>query len=56
LGTIKLLQHAQELKMDKLERLRFSETSTVESLQLFKAYGNYLLHREIKAWEFLEKL
>lgn len=55
LGTIKLLQHAQELNMDKIERLRFSEASMREALLLFKSYGQYLLHREIKAWEFLEK-
>jgi hypothetical protein len=41
--------------MDKIERLRFSEASTREALLLFRSYGQYLLHREIKAWEFLEK-
>ncbi len=55
LGTIKLLQHAQDLAMAKLERLRFSDASMKEALALFKAYGQYLLQREIKAWEFLEK-
>ena len=55
LNTIKLLQHAQDLQMDKLERLRFSETSMREALQLLKVYGHYLLQREIAAWPFLEK-
>ena len=55
LNTIKLLQHAQDLQMEKLDRLRFSETSMREALQLLKVYGQYLLQREIAAWPFLEK-
>jgi len=55
LNTIKLLQHAQDMPMDKLDRLRFSETSMREALQLFKVYGQYLLQHEIAAWNFLEK-
>jgi DNA repair protein RecO (recombination protein O) len=55
MNTIKLLQHAQQLSMEKLERLRFSDASIREALLLFKAYGQYLLQREIMAWKFLEK-
>lgn len=55
LNTIKLLQHAQELPMEKLARLRFSENSIREALQLFRVYGQYLLQREIAAWQFLTK-
>ena len=55
LNTIRLLQHAQELPMEKLERLRFSDTSVREALELFKTYGQYLLQREIAAWNFLGK-
>jgi DNA repair protein RecO (recombination protein O) len=55
LNTIKLLQHAQDLPMEKLERLRFSDASIHEALHLFKIYGQYLLQREIAAWNFLEK-
>lgn len=54
-NTIKLLQHAQDLPMDKLFRLRFSQASVREALQLFKIYGQYLLQREVAAWNFLEK-
>lgn len=53
LNTIKLLQHAQDLPLEKLGRLRFSEASIKEALQLFKVYGQYLLQREIAAWNFL---
>jgi hypothetical protein len=55
LSTIRLLQHAQDLPMEKLERLRFSDASVREALQLFKIYGQYLLQREIAAWNFLGK-
>ena len=56
INTIKLLQHAQDLSMEKLERLRFSDASIREALLLFRAYGQYLLQREIMAWKFLEKI
>ena len=56
MSTIKLLQHAQDLPMEKLERLRFSDVSIREALLLFKAYGQYLLQREIMAWNFMEKV
>jgi len=55
MNTIKLLRHAQDLPMEKLARLRFSEASIREALMLFKTYGQYLLQREIRAWDFLEK-
>ena len=41
--------------MEKLNRLRFSDTSIREALHLFKGYGQYLLQREIAAWDFLGK-
>ena len=53
MNTIKLLQHAQDLPLDKLTRLRFSAASIREALQLFRIYGQYLLQREIAAWDFL---
>jgi len=55
INTIKLLQHAHDMPMEKLERLRFSDASIREALLLFKTYGQYLLQREIMAWNFLEK-
>ena len=56
MNTIKLLQHAQDLPMEKIERLRFSDASIREALLLFRAYGQYLLQREIKAWNFMEEI
>jgi DNA repair protein RecO (recombination protein O) len=55
LNTIKLLQNAQDLPLEKLGRLRFSDASIREALKLFKGYGQYLLQREITAWDILEK-
>lgn len=55
LNTIKLLKNAQDLPMEKLDRLRFSDASVREALKLFKVYGQYLLQREIAAWVFLEQ-
>ena len=52
LNTIKLLQHAQDLPLEKLARLRFSSASIHEALRLFKVYGQYLLQREIATWNF----
>jgi len=42
--------------MEKIERLRFSDASIREALLLFRAYGQYLLQREIKAWNFMEEI
>jgi len=55
LNTIKLLQNAQDLPLEKLGRLQFSDASIREALKLFKGYGQYLLQREITAWDILEK-
>jgi len=56
MNTIKLLEHAQGVAMEKLERLRFSDASIREALLLFRMYGQYLLQREIRAFNFLEEV
>jgi DNA repair protein RecO (recombination protein O) len=56
MNTIKLLEHAQGVPMEKLERLRFSDASIREALLLFRMYGQYLLQREIRALSFLEEI
>jgi DNA repair protein RecO (recombination protein O) len=55
LNTIKLLRSARDLPMEKLNRLRFSDKSIREALKLFRGYGQYLLQREIAAWDFMDK-
>ena len=54
MNTIRLLEHAQDMEVEKLERLRFSDASVKEALRLLKTYGQYLLHREIQAWNFIK--
>ncbi|MFC1844647.1 DNA repair protein RecO [Thermodesulfobacteriota bacterium] len=56
MNTIKSLEHAQGVSMEKLERLRFSDTSIREALLLFRMYGQYLLQKEIRAFNFLEEI
>ena len=56
MNTIKLLEHAQGVSMEKLERLRFSNASIQEALLLFRMYGQYLLQKEIRAFNFLDEI
>ncbi len=53
LSTAKLLQHISELPLAKVNRLQFSPASELEAMGLLKAYGNFLLQREINSWNFI---
>ncbi len=53
LSTVRLLKMAQELEPAKLARLRFSEREAREAAAFLQAYGNYILQREIQAWDQL---
>jgi len=55
LNTARLLQKAQELELDKLDRLRFNESTVKEALAILKNYGNNLLQREISSWDFIAR-
>jgi DNA repair protein RecO (recombination protein O) len=50
LSTMKLMHSAQEMGLEKLERLRFSNSSHTEAAALLKKYCEYLLQREIQSW------
>jgi len=50
LSTMKLLHSAQEMGLEKLKRLRFSNSSHTEAAALLKKYCEYLLQREIQSW------
>ncbi len=54
INTVKLLNKALTLPLDKLNRLRFTPASTNEALSLFRAYDRYLLDREGSSWNFLQ--
>lgn len=53
LCTVKLLQQAQRLPLEKLHRLRPSPQSQREALSFVRSYGSQLLHRDINSWRFL---
>jgi DNA repair protein RecO (recombination protein O) len=50
LSTIKLLCSAQEMGLEKLNRLQFSAGSRNEAAGLLKKYCEHLLQREIQSW------
>lgn len=54
INTVKLLSKALSLPLDKLNRLRFTQTSINEALALFKTYDRYLLDREGPSWNFIK--
>jgi DNA repair protein RecO (recombination protein O) len=54
INTVKLLNKALTLPLDKLNRLRFTTASTSEALSLFRAYDRYLLDREGPSWNFIK--
>lgn len=51
LGTVKLLEKAQELDIVKIDRLQFSALSIREALQVLREYNRHLLQRDIRSWE-----
>lgn len=53
LSTARSLQKAQELPLNKLERLHFTPEVVREAISMLKLYGNSILQRDINAWEFL---
>lgn len=56
LGTIKLLEKARQLTVDKWPRLHFSKQSLKESIVLFQSHNAFLLQRDILSWKELHAL
>jgi DNA repair protein RecO (recombination protein O) len=54
LSTMKLLGSAQEMGLEKLNRLQFSVRSRKEAAGLLKKYCEHLLQREIQSWTALK--
>lgn len=52
-GTIKVMQSAQELPLDKLHRLRFSGPMLGECLTALHLYGRHIFQRDIHALKML---
>lgn len=53
LGTIRLLEKARGLPVDKWSRLHFSKQSLQEAMALFQNHNNFLLQRDILSWKEL---
>ncbi len=56
LGTIRLLEKARQLTIDKWPRLHFSKQSLKESIALFQSHNAFLLQRDILSWRELHSL
>jgi len=54
LPTLKLLDKAQELPLEKLNRLYFSDLSRRQALSFLQRFGSHLLQRDIHPWKFLD--
>ncbi len=55
MGTIKLLEKAREISIDKWTRFHFSKKSLREVVILFKNHNHYLLQRDVISWRQLEE-
>lgn len=53
-GTVKILQTAQDLPLDRLHRLQFSGPGLDECLNVLHLYGRCLFQRDISSWAMLE--
>ena len=56
LGTIKILEKARELSVDKWPRLHFSKQSLKETIALFQNHNSFLLQRDILSWKEVQSL
>lgn len=56
LGTIRLLEKARQLTVEKWPRLHFSKQSLNETMALFQGHNDFLLQRNILSWKELRAL
>ena len=54
IGSLKILEKAREINIDKWSRFHFSKNSLREVTFLFKSHNHYLLQRDIISWKHLE--
>lgn len=52
-GTIKFLESALELPLERLHRLRPSKVNVKESIHILRPYLRHLFQRDIQAWKVL---
>lgn len=53
-GTIKILRSAQDLPLDRLNRLKISGPLLQEALAILHAYGRHLFQRDIRSWKIMQ--
>lgn len=53
LSTVRFLQRAQEMELDKVTRLHFTPAVVTEALLMLENYGAAILQRDIASWAFL---
>jgi len=53
-GSVRIMDSAVDMPLEKLARLRVSEAAAGEILAALKRYGRVLLDRDLPSWEFLE--
>ena len=53
-GTIKILRSAQDLPLDRLNRLKISGSILQEALAILHAYGRHLFQRDIRSWKIMQ--
>ena len=56
LGTLKLLEQAGNLTLDKIERLIFSSQALEESREIMPRFIQYHIEKELKTLKFFEKM
>jgi len=56
LQTIKFLQTAQHLELNRITRLHMSRATARETLRVLNRYSRHLLQRDIHSWRFVEAL
>lgn len=52
-GTVKILQSAQDMPLERLHRLKFSGPVLDECLNVLHYYGRHLFQRDISSWNML---
>lgn len=56
MNTIKTLEMAQTLSLEKLSRLKFANQSARETVSLLRTYIPYLLQKDVHSWKQLEAI
>lgn len=54
-GTMKILQSCQDTPLERLHRLKISENSLYEALNILHRYGRHILGRDIISWTMLRR-